>query len=855
MKLNARLLLLGAVVLLAPLSFAQTEGEVMEDAVEEVQAETVDDLGEGELLDEAVEGSVDESPVVEQPVPVAPRARPTRPVPAPRPTAGVASPRPVRPRPAAPRPSSPLQPATVSAGASAASAPVDPDALNGDSIDAPVTFDFDRSPLIEVIKSLALTTGRNFQVDPNIAQAEVTVITHDKIPPEMAYDVMESILATYGFSMVETLDGNLVKIIQTNQATVIEKLPLYAGLEEIPEGFDGYSMHIVDVKYADPTELESALQVVASPNAQISIYLPTGTLIITDTADGLRRIRRLIERVDVPGYDTTMEIFTLEYTRAELISTQITEVLLDTEGGQTRRTNTQARPQPVRAGNTRTARPTVPGQGASQVIGSDEDTLRMVPDERLNALIVVASEGMMERVRDLVDKLDTPTPYEKNTLHLYELLNADAELVEQALQPLVSTSPRRGGGGGGNAGGGGGGATEEVQPFERQVEIARYDQTNSLLIVASPQDYQVLEAFIARLDLPQRQVHVDAVVMDVTIADNYTVAVEAAGITGSDGFGVTNTSRLSGLAASLTPVADAAGEIVGGPQAALLGGVLGLGAGGGLTTGIFDDIEVEVNGVKVSVPFVPLLFQAIETVSQLEVLSQPSLMTVDNEEASISVGQEVPFVTSQRRNTGTDSTTTNNQFSFNNFNSITREDVGVQLTVTPQISEGDNVLLELELEVSDLDAEQIGDVNLLGPTTNKSLIQNKVLVKDGSTAVLAGFIRDITNRRRNQTPIAGDLPVIGWLFRGKTNSRNKRNMVVLVTPHIVKDAIDHERVTDNMVREYHDANIDELLNQNFFKKIRKKVDRRKNYRPTFDKSEELTGVRADDGFGRGDLRR
>ena len=228
-------------------------------------------------------------------------------------------------------------------------------------------------------------------------------------------------------------------------------------------------------------------------------------------------------------------------------------------------------------------------------------------------------------------------------------------------------------------------------------------------------------------------------------------------------------------------------------------------------------------------------------------------MVLDNEEASFTVGQEVPFVTNQRRSTNT--ANQQNSFNFNNFNSITREDVGVKLAFTPQISEGDNVLLEVELEVSDLDADQIGDVNLLGPTTNKSLITTNVLVNNGSTAVLAGFIRDTANRRRNQVPVAGDLPVLGWLFRGKSNSSNKRNMVVLATPHIIKEETDLERLTQFKVNQYHTANLDQFLDEGFFKKVKKKAEKRKKFRPTANKAEAITGQRHNETFNRGDIKR
>jgi general secretion pathway protein D len=391
------------------------------------------------------------------------------------------------------------------------------------------------------------------------------------------------------------------------------------------------------------------------------------------------------------------------------------------------------------------------------------------------------------------------------------------------------------------------------------VQITRYDQTNSLLVVASPQDYKVLEAFIARLDVPQRQVNVLATVMDVTINDEYSVGVDAAGITGNDGFGLTSTSRLLQVAEAANGIVSGQAGNVTDSAAALSLAVLGLGSGGGLTAGIFDDIEVSLpGGGNVKVPFVPVLFQAIETITDLEVLSLPNVTTVDNEEASVTVGQEVPFVTNQRRAVDSDNNN-NNNFNFNNFNSIRREDVGVKLTVTPQISEGDNVLLDINLEISEVAPanQQIGDVNLLGPTTNKSLVENRVLVKDGSTAVLAGLLRDTTSRARTQAPVLGDVPVLGLLFRGRSVNQRKQNLVALVTPNIVKDNVDLERVTHFTIDEYQRANVEEFFQKGFFDKIKKRRQDRKTHRPAQEHAEQVLGQNVTSGgkYGRGDIKR
>ncbi|MCK5862832.1 MAG: type II secretion system secretin GspD [Candidatus Hydrogenedentes bacterium] len=781
--------------------------------------------------------------------PITPGSRPTRPpVPSARPIR-----RPVR---AVPPPAREL-PRQTTESADVGGHPMASEDKTGATPTDPISFDFQDAPLYDVVESISRLTGRNFDLDPNISGTTVTIITHDKIPPEMAYEVLESILNSRDYAMVESLDGHLIKIVPIQEVTTSEKVPLVMDKEHIISGYDGFSTHILTVEHGDVTEIQQALQILGSKNGQIDVYAPTNTLIITDSADGLRRMFAFLEQADVPGFDTTMEIFTLEYTRAEVLSNQIGQVLMvDTAsgGGMPSPNSSQRRRPPTPVRPVRATRPMPKQRQGSEVIGSREEVLRMVPDERLNSLIVVATESMMVQVRDLVKRLDTPTPYESNNMHIYQLLNAEAEAIEQAIQPLVGTAPRSqatgGKGGGGGAAISGGGATTEVQPFEQKVQITRYDRTNSLLIVASPQDYKLLEAFIARLDVPQRQVCVDAVVMDVTMSNDYGLTVDAASITGYDGFGMTNTATISGL----VQTAQTAGEIVGGPRAALANAVLGLGDEGGMTMGVYDAMNFTWQGRKIKVPFVPVLFQAMEKISDIEVLSQPSLVTMDNEEASIVVGQEVPFITSTSSSRQNDGTSAGAGY-YGGYTRVERQEVGVKLKVTPQISEGDNVMMIMELEISDTDATQVGTVDIVGPTTNKSLIVNKTLVHDGSTAVIAGLIRDNSIRDKNQSPILGDIPLIGWLFQSRAVRMEKRNMVVLITPHIIKGDIDTDRLTQQRIDQYYNTNVQEIFDSGFFDKVFRKHDLRKNYRPTLNRSEVYSGRRSSRNFGRSDIKR
>jgi general secretion pathway protein D len=763
------------------------------------------------------------------------------------------APAPARPMPVRPRPARPSRfPERRGAAPSASqpqAAPVSEDLLpkTGGKPDEPVTFDFNDAPLDTVVKSIARMTGKNFDIDPAISSTRITVITHDKIPPEMAYQVLESLLNSRGFSLVESIPEHLIRIVQTGTDGQ-EKVPMVKGLEGVPKTYDELSTHIVTVKYADAAELTTILKQLGSKSCAVDAYARTNTLIITDTADGLRRIFSFLQEVDVAGFDTEMEIFTLEYSSAEVLAQQIQDVLMGggSSGGSPQRGGESARRQvqPARP----SARPTVPGQNQSMVVGSKEEVLRLVPDERLNSLIVVADAEMMERVRDLVAKLDSPTPYEANNMNIYKLLNANAEDVEKALNAILGTTPRQGGEKGGGGGGGGGAQSSEVQPFEKKVVVTRYERSNAL---------------------PQRQVLVEAVIMDVSIQNNFELTVDSAAVTGKDGFAMGNTSNINDLY-DVTTLATAISSTTGTTSSLLMAnaakGVMGLGDSGGFSGGLFDSMKVTVpygNGTKtIKVPFVPFLVKALETLTDVDILSKPSLTTQDNEDADIVIGQELPVPTARSGYSTTSSSSTNTAYSgyyglTSSGRGITREDVGVKMKVTPHINEGDYVAIEMEVEVSKPITSSIGiDVNDLGPTFSKSKVTNNVVVKDGSTGIIGGLMEETANHDKKQTPVLGDLPLVGWLFGTRNNSRTKHNVVVLVTPYIIKEGIDFDRLSKFKMDEFRNANVDVLFDKGFVKKVRKGAYMRNKYRPSIESTGGPVGTgeapKSDDSSAKSD---
>ncbi|MCH7911287.1 MAG: hypothetical protein IIB38_16935, partial [Candidatus Hydrogenedentes bacterium] len=248
----------------------------------------------------------------------------------------------------------------------------------------PISIHFEDVPLLTVIESIGAQTGKNFDVDASVSSQRVTIISHKPVAPELAYSILESILSSRNYVMVETVDGNLVKVVPRDRER--DKLTVNTGRDVPLVGYDTVVIQVVHVEYANAEDVASILAATGSEDNHIDVYTQTNTLVIRDTADGLRNMFKLLEVIDVPGQNVSLEIFTLRYTRAEALIQQIQEVLLD--DGTSRQ---QRPPVPTPAQRARAARP---GGGSltqvPNVVGQRERVLRMVPDERLNALIVVA---------------------------------------------------------------------------------------------------------------------------------------------------------------------------------------------------------------------------------------------------------------------------------------------------------------------------------------------------------------------------------------------------------------------------------------------------------------------------------
>ncbi len=378
-----------------------------------------------------------------------------------------------------------------------------------------------------------------------------------------------------------------------------------------------------------------------------------------------------------------------------------------------------------------------------------------------NSLIITDSVSAIRKIEKLIAALDVQIPTGKGKINVYYLKNASSEDIAKVMQALVSRLPVPPAGG----------AAQPAGPstiLEGAVTITADKLTNSLIIVASPIDYETMKDIIQKLDIRRRQVYVEAAIIEMGLTKQRELGFEfqAANLNNlnSGGTTVIGGTNFGGIG----PV------MVNGPQA--LANSTGLAVGAVKGTFTFKGVEFLNIGA---------LLRALQTDSDVNVLSTPNILTSDNQKAEIMVGQNVPFTTGSMQNATTGSGST--------FNTVERKDVGIKLSITPQISSDDNVRLEVNQEISDVVAASY--LNPSGLVTNKRSANTTVVVKDRETMVIGGLIRDNVTSTESKVPFLGDIPLLGWLFKYNTTKVEKVNLMIFITPYIVKNAQDAQDIT------------------------------------------------------------
>ena len=578
-----------------------------------------------------------------------------------------------------------------------------------------VSIDFNDVDIHLFIKFISEITGKNFIVDQRV-KGKVTIISPSQISVDEAYRVFASVLEVHGFTIVES--GEITKIVPMPDARTrnIET--------RFRSDFDGVNdkviTQIIPLSYADANELKKLFTPLVSKSSVILAYAPTNTLIVTDVQSNISRLLRIMKTIDVTGIGQEIALIPME--NAEAVDTEkiLKTIFADVIKGKK---------------------------------GSAERQVRVISDERTNTIIAVGNENDNKRIRALVELLDQKVPRSKEKVHVRYLEYAKAENIAKILTDLQ--------------GSGGGAPTEKGKlPLlaDESIRITSDPETNSLITFCQKDDYLAISEIVDGLDVPRTMVYIESLIMEVDSGKQLEFGTDwrALGSTTIDGKDTVFGGGFQGgdeNSGNLGDLVDPDGPSF--PQGASLG--------------IFTE---EINIAGVTFRNLQAVINYFREDRETTIISTPQLLTLDNEEAKIVVGRNIPYQT-------TVSTSDNDT-----FNSFEYRDVGTTLIITPQISQGNMIRLNLSHEISVVESGEL----VSRPTTLKRTIDTTVLVANESTIVLGGLIENQVSVNEWKVPFLGDIPLLGWLFKSEGKQTVKTNLYVFLSPVVVKSTQEAEEL-------------------------------------------------------------
>ncbi|MFQ2215722.1 MULTISPECIES: GspD family T2SS secretin variant ExeD [Aeromonas] len=587
---------------------------------------------------------------------------------------------------------------------------------------------FKNADIEEFINTVGKNLNKTIIIEPSV-RGKINVRSYDLLNEDQYYQFFLSVLDVYGFAVVP-MDNGVLKVVRSKDAKT-SAIPVVD--ESNPGSGDEMVTRVVPVRNVSVRELAPLLRQL-NDNAgggNVVHYDPSNVLLITGRAAVVNRLVEVVRRVDKAG-DQEVDIVKLKYASAGEMVRLVTNLNKD--------------------GNNQ-------GGNTSLLLAP-----KVVADERTNSVVVSGEPKARARIIQMVHQLDRDLQSQGNTRVFYLKYGKAKDLVEvlKGVSSSIEADKKGGaatttGGGGASIGGG-------------KLAISADETTNALVITAQPDVMAELEQVVAKLDIRRAQVLVEAIIVEIADGDGLNLGVQWANTNGG-GTQFTDTKLPIGS------VAIAAKDY----------------KDNGTTTGLAS-LAKDFNGMAAG--FYKgnwaALVTALSTDTKNDILSTPSIVTMDNKEASFNVGQEVPV------QSGSQSSTTSDQV----FNTIERKTVGTKLVVTPQINEGDSVLLNIEQEVSSVAQTQAPGTSTLGPTFDTRTIKNAVLVKSGETVVLGGLMDEKTQEKVSKVPLLGDIPVLGYLFRSTSNSTSKRNLMVFIRPTILRDADVYSGISSNKYSQF-----------------------------------------------------
>ncbi len=638
-------------------------------------------------------------------------------------------------------------------------------------------LDFDRAEIAEVIKTISDLTGHNFILPDNI-RGRITILSPTPVSADQAYAAFLAALEANQLAVYKV--GDFYKIIPKNQAqrssvpTVIDQEGTWDLNEQVVT-------RLFRLEHVEADQVSSITNSFLSRDGDVQTF-PPDILIITDVGLNLHRIERILRQLDQVGSAADeIRILQIEHAAAADIAEKLMQIFQQT--GATRTTTQRATSPAARRAAAR----------RQQQDDEDVEISQVIADERTNKIIVIADQRSFNRIEEIISHLDVPIEGD-GQVHVHYLMNANAEELASTLSQLVETRTQT------RAQRSRGDRDEAAGAiFEGDMRISADSGTNSLVIVSSYNDYRALRRVIEQLDIQRRQVFVEAVIMEVS-AD---VAQEI-GLAFHQGSAPT-------VKGERAPVL--LGTQLGGLNSLSLSSLLQF---GGFLAGIQGPPVPGTEGLPVSVPSFGVVLHALQRDSNVNVLSTPHILTTDNEEAEISVGENVPFqagfappgvsgLLGGGTETGGEAGDADALLrSFGGIGGlgsfyapIQRQNVELRLRIRPQINESDHVRLNIDEQIEEISAVD----RVLGPTTSRRTAKTTVIARDGQTIVLGGLMQERNVESISKVPVLGDIPVLGRLFRTSEVRSVKTNLLLFLTPYIIKDESDFRRIFERKLAE------------------------------------------------------
>lgn len=681
-----------------------------------------------------------------------------------------------------------------------------------------------------ILRIFSRKTGRNYILDERV-KGKVTMYLPGSIPPEQSLKILDSVLALKGFTSVP-IGENLWKVVPAKEAKQSTVPTLKDGDNSISESSGAVVTKLINFKYVSAEEIQPLVSQLISPEGFVSSYPGTNSMVVIDFEDNLSRVVDIISSLDIPFRNRDMVIIPVKHADASDIADKLKDLLGEDKSSED--SNGSRRSIIANAILGASIRPTngssvpiVPPPGGavpppSNNNGGNNQNFqktkepKIIADERTNSIIVVGDDDSIARIKALTSQLDTEVDLSGFRFYVYRCQHANAEELAQVLGGLAgegssTTGGSRGNGSFGSKGRSGGFGSDDESSFGggglssrgglsgrdsrssrsssrlsgtqrtpgrsrnegrqdsapasvqlgENLSITADPATNSLIIHASKADYEKIKSLIESLDIKRRQVLVEATLLEVSVNSNEVLGTDFLTSGGGEDGGVLASSNFNGTSGLSGIISD---------PSKLSNFTLAAASAGSLKIG------------GITLPTQAIVLNAAKSNQNANVLSAPTLLATDNEEAEIVVGQNVPFLASQ----GTSETNLNNT-----FNQIDRQDVGITLRITPQISSQDYVTLKIFTEVSSV--VSTADTTL-GPTTNIRTSETTVITKNGQMIVIGGLISDENNDSDNGVPFLKDVPVIGNIFRRTEQGKSRRNLLTFITPKIIKDQFDNRDV-------------------------------------------------------------